>query len=324
MPGHPEPRRRGLVPRPGADPRLRAVHHPRHRRRDLDRRAALGGPRRPGRRDQRPRDLGGAVRPGRRPALPRAHRLRALLRRGRATRSTALYVWRGGLGVWGAIAMGALGVVDRRQAARASSCCRSSTRWRPGCWSPRRSAAGATGSTRSCSASRPTCRGRWRSTPPTGRRATTQYETFHPTFLYEFLWSLAAFALVVWADRRFRLGHGRVVALYVMAYTLGRGWIEMLRIDDVQLDDVLGLRLNVWTSIVLFVVAAAYFVVSARRDPAARSTSTSGTARRGAPDVTRATDTVPVVDTVDALRRGRAATCSPPLSQPRRGDRVVA
>ncbi|HEX5862358.1 MAG TPA: prolipoprotein diacylglyceryl transferase family protein, partial [Nocardioides sp.] len=92
-------------------------------------------------------------------------------------------------------------------------------------------------------------------------------ETFHPTFLYEFLWCVAAFFVVVWADRRFRLGHGRVLALYVMAYTLGRGWIEMLRVDDVQLQDVLGLRLNVWTSIVLFVLAATYFVVAGRRHP---------------------------------------------------------
>jgi prolipoprotein diacylglyceryl transferase len=91
--------------------------------------------------------------------------------------------------------------------------------------------------------------------------------TFHPTFLYEFLWNLAAFAVVIWADRRWRLGHGRVVALYVMTYTLGRGWIEYLRIDEVQMNDVLGLRLNVWTSIVLFVAAAAYFWVSARRHP---------------------------------------------------------
>ena len=44
-----------------------------------------------------------------------------------------------------------------------------------------------------------------------------------------------------------------MLALYVMAYTLGRGWIEMLRIDTVELDDVAGLRFNVWTSIVLFV-----------------------------------------------------------------------
>ena len=52
-----------------------------------------------------------------------------------------------------------------------------------------------------------------------------------------------------------------------MLYTAGRGWIEYLRIDDVQMDDVLGLRLNVWTSIVLFVLAAAWFAWSARRRP---------------------------------------------------------
>ncbi len=72
---------------------------------------------------------------------------------------------------------------------------------------------------------------------------------------------------MIWADRRFKLGHGRVMALYVMAYTAGRGWIEMLRIDDVEYQHVLGLRLNVWTSIVLFVLAAVYFVVVGRRHP---------------------------------------------------------
>jgi prolipoprotein diacylglyceryl transferase len=91
--------------------------------------------------------------------------------------------------------------------------------------------------------------------------------TYHPAFLYECLWNLAAFALLIWLDRRFRIGHGRVVALYVMLYTLGRGWIENLRIDDVQMNDVFGLRLNVWTSIVLFVLAAVYCAWSARRHP---------------------------------------------------------
>jgi prolipoprotein diacylglyceryl transferase len=92
-------------------------------------------------------------------------------------------------------------------------------------------------------------------------------DTFHPAFLYEFLWDLGAFGLVVWADRRFRLGHGRVLALYVMAYTFGRGWIEMLRIDSVELSDVGGLRFNVWTSLVLFVAALVWFVVAGRRHP---------------------------------------------------------
>ena len=91
--------------------------------------------------------------------------------------------------------------------------------------------------------------------------------TFHPTFLYECLWNLAAFVLVIWLERRFRLGYGRVMAVYVMAYTAGRGWIEYLRIDDVQLENVWGLRFNVWTSIVLFVAAAVYVVISSRRHP---------------------------------------------------------
>ncbi len=94
-----------------------------------------------------------------------------------------------------------------------------------------------------------------------------QFTTFHPTFLYEALWNLAAIGVLLWADRRFRLGYGRVFALYVMLYTLGRGWIEYLRIDPVELQNVGGLRFNVWTSIVLFVLATAYFVVMTRRHP---------------------------------------------------------
>jgi prolipoprotein diacylglyceryl transferase len=94
-----------------------------------------------------------------------------------------------------------------------------------------------------------------------------QYATFHPTFLYEALWNLAAIALILWLDRRFRLGHGRVFALYVMIYCLGRVWIENLRIDPVELENVGGFRFNVWTSIVLFLAAAAYFVISAIRRP---------------------------------------------------------
>ena len=92
--------------------------------------------------------------------------------------------------------------------------------------------------------------------------------TFHPTFLYECLWNLGALGVVVWLDRRLRLGFGRAFALYVMAYCLGRGWIEHLRIDTVEYDDVLGLRLNEWTSIVLFLGALVYFVVAGRRHPA--------------------------------------------------------
>ena len=161
--------------------------------------------------------------------------------------------------------------LDRRPAQGHPGAARCSTRWRPGSWSPRRSAAGATGSTRSCSAGRRPCRGRWRSTPQNRPPGYEQYATFQPDVpLRVASGTSAAFAFVIWADRRFKLGHGRVLALYVMAYTAGRGWIEMLRIDTVEYQHVLGLRLNVWTSIVLFVLAAVYFVVVGRTQPRPR------------------------------------------------------
>ena len=179
---------------------------------------------------------------------------------------TALYLWRGGLGVWGAIAMGALGVVigARRKGikllpvldAMAPGVLVAQAIGRWGNWFNQELFG------------RPTDLPWGLEIDPAHRPVGyLDVETFHPTFLYEFFWCLAAFFVVVWADRRFRLGHGRVLALYVMAYTLGRGWIEMLRIDDVQLQNVLGLRLNVWTSIVLFTAATIYFVVAGRRHP---------------------------------------------------------
>ena len=94
-----------------------------------------------------------------------------------------------------------------------------------------------------------------------------QYATFHPTYLYECIWDLGTAGLVVWLDRRLKLGHGRAFALYVMVYTAGRAWIEDLRIDVVEANDVFGLRLNVWTSIVVFLGAAIYFVVVGRLRP---------------------------------------------------------
>lgn len=81
---------------------------------------------------------------------------------------------------------------------------------------------------------------------------------FHPTFLYEMLWSLAMVGVLLWAERRFQLRHGRVMWLYVMLYTAGRGWIEYLRIDAAE--TVLGVRLNIWTAGIVFLLALYFFV----------------------------------------------------------------
>lgn len=90
---------------------------------------------------------------------------------------------------------------------------------------------------------------------------------FHPTFLYEALWNLAGAVLLVWIGRRMvvRSGvtGGRLLWIYLMVYTAGRVWIEMLRIDEAE--TVLGLRLNVWTSIVIFLVGAIGLFLSSRR-----------------------------------------------------------
>jgi prolipoprotein diacylglyceryltransferase len=88
---------------------------------------------------------------------------------------------------------------------------------------------------------------------------------YHPTFLYESLWCIGVAVLVIWADRRFKLGHGRAFALYVASYCVGRFWIEYMRVDEAH--HILGLRLNNWTALLMFLLAVAYIVVSAKKRP---------------------------------------------------------
>jgi prolipoprotein diacylglyceryl transferase len=75
-----------------------------------------------------------------------------------------------------------------------------------------------------------------------------QYETFHPTFLYEGLWNLALAGFLVWLDRKRIIRPGNLFALYVGGYALGRLWVEALRIDAASL--IFGVRVNTWMSIV--------------------------------------------------------------------------
>ncbi|WP_344262732.1 prolipoprotein diacylglyceryl transferase [Streptomyces sodiiphilus] len=170
----------------------------------------------------------------------------------------AIRIWDGGIGIWGAIAGGAVG---------AWIACR-----RRGIPLPAMADAVAPGIALAQAIGR---WGNWFNQELYGRPTDLPWAveidnnvdtgTFHPTFLYESLWCVGVAVLVIWADRRFRLGHGRAFALYVAAYTVGRFWIEYLRIDEAH--EFLGLRLNNWTAVVVFLAAVAYFVISARRRP---------------------------------------------------------
>ena len=64
---------------------------------------------------------------------------------------------------------------------------------------------------------------------------------------------------------RFRLGHGKVFALYVMLYTAGRFWIEALRIDTVN--EIGGFRLNNYTSLIVFLAALIWLIWLVRNRP---------------------------------------------------------
>ncbi|MEZ5186857.1 MAG: prolipoprotein diacylglyceryl transferase [Candidatus Nanopelagicales bacterium] len=176
----------------------------------------------------------------------------------------ALKIWQGGLGIWGSVAGGALG---------AWYACR-----RYGLLLPPLGDALAPGLAVAQAIGRwgnwfnqelfgePTTRPWGLEIDPINRPVGyEQYATFHPTFLYESLWCLGVAAAVWWLDRRYRMGHGRVFASYVALYCLGRLWWELLRIDTATL--LFGIRVNVFTSVLVGLGAVAYIVISRRRVP---------------------------------------------------------
>lgn len=105
------------------------------------------------------------------------------------------------------------------------------------------------------------------------------YKTFHPTFLYESLWCLLVFGIIIWAERRFRFRRGRTFALYVALYTFGRTWFEALRADEAT--KVFGLRFNLLLSAALCVAGTIWFIWLGRRAPDAPEPAPSVEESRG-------------------------------------------
>ncbi|MEY2915525.1 MAG: hypothetical protein RL530_852 [Actinomycetota bacterium] len=97
---------------------------------------------------------------------------------------------------------------------------------------------------------------------PTGLPADT---LMHPTFLYESLWSLAGVGLLLWIEKRFRLQWGKLLAAYLVFYSAGRAWIEPLRIDPANV--FLGIRTNEWSALLGILLGVILFIVQTRKHP---------------------------------------------------------
>lgn len=178
----------------------------------------------------------------------------------------ALAIWKGGLGIWGAVGVGALAayLMCRRKGVVFSGLA--------DCVAPTLLAAQGIGRL-----------GNWFNQELFGRPTTLpwgleidaahrptgfeQYATFHPTFLYEMIWNFVGAAVLLWLERRWgeRLKPGQLFAAYVVWYTLGRFWIEALRIDPAN--HVGGWRINSFTSVAVFAAGLVAFWLLGRRRP---------------------------------------------------------
>jgi prolipoprotein diacylglyceryl transferase len=166
----------------------------------------------------------------------------------------AFAVWEGGLSIWGAVAGGAVGAyIAARRAGVPLSVVADAVA--PGL--PVAQAVGRLGN--------------WFNNEVYGRLTTLPWGLevhdmpsgqlrpglYHPTFAYEALWNLGVAVLVWRLDRRHAFGRGRAFALYAMGYAAGRLWIETLRIDAAN--TIFGVRINVFTSLLVLLLAATYF-----------------------------------------------------------------
>jgi prolipoprotein diacylglyceryl transferase len=177
----------------------------------------------------------------------------------------ALYIWDGGLGIWGAVALGAVGawIGCRRRGIRLMDFADALA---PGLVLAQ--AIGRWGNYFNQELyGAPTTLPWALQIDPAHRPPDTPYiGLYHPTFLYESLWDIGVALLLLWVGRRYILRRGKLFALYVAAYTVGRFWIEALRVDHAN--HILGLRLNDWTSLLVF--AGALVALLWRRRPDAR------------------------------------------------------
>ncbi|WP_407676273.1 prolipoprotein diacylglyceryl transferase [Plantactinospora alkalitolerans] len=180
----------------------------------------------------------------------------------------ALYIWEGGLGIWGAVAGGAVGAwLAARQLgipltvvadALAPGLPLAQAVGRVGNWFNNELFGGPTNLPWGLEIHRMDGTNPGHALRDDSGNPVLEPGLFHPTFLYEAIWNIGVAGFVLLLDRKLKLGRGRAFALYVMGYTAGRFWIEMMRTDKAT--EILGARLNVWTAVLVFLGALIYFL----------------------------------------------------------------
>jgi len=175
----------------------------------------------------------------------------------------AFEIWRGGLGIWGAVGGGAIAVVIVARHRKMD------TLTVMDCMAPGIVGAQAIGRwgnyfNQELFGKPTTLPWALEISPAKRPSGYAHYATFHPTFLYESLYCLIIVGVLLLVERRFALRRGQTFALYVALYTFGRFWFENLRIDTAH--HIGPLRLNAWVAIVVCLAGIAWFLWLGRRE----------------------------------------------------------
>ena len=178
----------------------------------------------------------------------------------------ALKIWEGGLGIWGAISIGLLGAYLRYKSlgkkVELPSFAVFADALAPGILFAQ--AIGRFGNWFNGELFGRPLDSWWAVEIPSRYRPSgySQFESFHPTFLYEAIWcTVIAILIIILGDK---LKAGQSFALYVAAYCVGRFFIEWIRIDTAN--TIAGLRVNVWVSVLVGAGAALYFARASKRN----------------------------------------------------------
>ena len=177
----------------------------------------------------------------------------------------ALKIWQGGLGIWGAISLGLLGAFLRYRTLQKRMDLPSfavfADALAPGILLAQ--AIGRFGNWFNGELFGRPLNAWWALDVPAKYRpfGYSQFESFHPTFLYEAIWCvLVATALIKFGNK---LKAGQVFSAYVFSYCVGRFFIELIRIDSAN--TIAGLRINVWVSMIVAIGSALVFARASRK-----------------------------------------------------------